>query len=208
MEYKIVYLSKEFIAIIHDELDLHRKGMELESNLDFLVDTVAEFPENKGIEPEYTDKLIYIASYYLFHLVEGHPFGDGNKRTAFLSTTGFLFLNSLITKYDEAKVSAYLTKMNTLIYQGMRPKEAVEQFRRELHGTPEFDLIQLLFDLAASEGVQVYQSPLEVFPHMKQLILETKQESGSESFENKPYFLRFFGRVLQSFFRKESEKNK
>ena len=42
-----------------------------------------------------------MAAAYLFHIVRGHPFVDGNKRTGLVSAMVFLALNEITIKADD-----------------------------------------------------------------------------------------------------------
>lgn len=46
------------------------------------------------------DGLFAMAAAYLFHIVQNHPFVDGNKRTGLLSTLVFLDLNGISIAHD------------------------------------------------------------------------------------------------------------
>ena len=46
------------------------------------------------------DGLFAMAGAYLFHIVQNHPFVDGNKRTGLLSTLVFLDLNGISIAHD------------------------------------------------------------------------------------------------------------
>ncbi|MBB2680518.1 UNVERIFIED_ORG: death-on-curing protein [Rhizobium esperanzae] len=61
-------------------------------------------PLNKAAYGE-TD-IFVLAAAYLYGIVRNHPFGDGNKRTGYLATFTFLYLNRYIIEADNAQVIA------------------------------------------------------------------------------------------------------
>lgn len=169
--------TKEFICAIHDVLELSGHGFISEDNLDFLeANTSSRFLESVGAsELPFEDQVAYLASYYLFHIITGHPFVDGNKRTAFLTMTTIFTENALMSKYDEEKVSVYLVKINNLIQNGSKPRVAIQAFERDLGGTTEYVLLNLLFDLAAAHGDNIYKNSNSIFAIVRQLLM--KEES-------------------------------
>lgn len=53
------------------------------------------------VAAQYIDNDIFeIAAIYMFHIIKNHPFVDGNKRTALITTITFLELNNLIANYE------------------------------------------------------------------------------------------------------------
>ncbi len=50
------------------------------------------------------ESLPEMAAAYLFHLVRGHPFLDGNKRVGLMAMLAFLGLNSLRLEAEEKKL--------------------------------------------------------------------------------------------------------
>jgi prophage maintenance system killer protein len=191
----IEYLSEKLILAIHDNLPPEALGFMSKTNFDFLMETVENFPENIGIPVKSRDeKIVWVSSYYLFHLVSSHPFNDGNKRTAFLTLTTFLISNGLLSNYNEEKVSSCLDKINSFVAKGSRPKVAIKLFEEELHDTPEYSLINLLFDLAASEGERVYSSPKEIFGIVNKFIF--KFENGKPLPCKKTFFNNFINSIV------------
>jgi death on curing protein len=65
--------------------------------------------ENKFLHPTIFDK----ASAYLYHICNNHPFIDGNKRTATVSTLVFLEDNGISLKFNEIKFENFIVEIAT-----------------------------------------------------------------------------------------------
>ena len=70
---------------------------------------------------------------YLFHIVQNHPFIDGNKRAGLAATIAFMRFNKrqLVADHDE------LMEMVLEVAQGQSTKEEIAQFLRENSAEPE-----------------------------------------------------------------------
>lgn len=177
MVHEYVSIPKELVLRIHDELPVAAEGFNAESNLDYLFETVKEFPESAGIiPPDLETKIVYVASYLLFHLVKGHPFNDGNKRTAFLTFSLFLMVNQHSPNYSEAKSNEALEKINELIKNGKKPVEAIEETFQQNRNSNEYHLIRLLFELGGADPKNTYKSPLEIYTSVRSLIIKLEDE--------------------------------
>jgi death-on-curing protein len=69
-----------------------------------------------------------MAAAYLFHLVQNHPFVDGNKRTGLLSTLVFLALNGIVL--DQATPALY--DLTVAVADGRLDKPAIAAALRQL----------------------------------------------------------------------------
>jgi death-on-curing protein len=67
-----------------------------------------------------------MAAAYLFHLVQNHPFVDGNKRVGLASALTFLKINAIEVIADEDE-AAYMVLE---VAQGQAGKEAIADFLR------------------------------------------------------------------------------
>jgi death-on-curing protein len=65
-----------------------------------------------------------MAAAYLFHIAQNHPFIDGNKRTALVSTLWFLLLNDIEIIADESD----LEEMVMAVARGELGKEDIANF--------------------------------------------------------------------------------
>ena len=68
-----------------------------------------------------------MAAAYLFHLVENHPFLDGNKRVGTMSALVFLELNG----YDFDATDDELTDIVLQVAGGKMPKDVLSAFFRQ-----------------------------------------------------------------------------
>ena len=71
--------------------------------------------------------LYEMAAAYLFHIVQNHPFVDGNKRTGVVAALVFLALNGVTI---EAKVDAF-ERMVWAVARGEADKATVAKFFRK-----------------------------------------------------------------------------
>ena len=71
-----------------------------------------------------------MAAAYLFHIVQNHPFIDGNKRTGLMAALVFLDLNGV--EIDAPKGSLYDLTMSVATGQAGK-QEIAEFFRRLAH---------------------------------------------------------------------------
>jgi death-on-curing protein len=71
--------------------------------------------------------LIEMAAAYLFHIVQNHPFIDGNKRTGTVAAIVFLSLNGIEFEADEI----HLEKLVIDVSKGKAGKNIVADFLRK-----------------------------------------------------------------------------
>lgn len=184
----VALLSKEDIIKIHSGLKAHTPGIASQSNLDFIFDLFEDYPEITGIEVESNElKITHMAGYLLFHLVKAHCFGDGNKRTAFLSFGTFLRINGFELNYNEEKVALKLQEITIEISHGKSPLEGIELIFSSLALSHEKTMIKLLFDLAGANSHKEYVSPTEIISIVETLI---KKGSTTNIMEDKKTSLR------------------
>ena len=86
------FLSLDEILEIHKDQIARYGGMAGIRDLGLLQSALAQPQATFGGQFLHTD-LIEMAAAYLFHIVQNHPFIDGNKRTAFAATYTFLAIN-------------------------------------------------------------------------------------------------------------------
>ena len=67
-----------------------------------------------------------MAAAYLFHIVQNHPFIDGNKRVGAVAAYIFLAWNSLRLTADQASYAELVLS----VARGETPKSAVAEFFR------------------------------------------------------------------------------
>lgn len=71
--------------------------------------------------------LIEMAAAYLFHIVQNHPFIDGNKRVGAVAALVFLQLNDCEVKLTNPELESLVLS----VAQGQAEKAAIAQFLRD-----------------------------------------------------------------------------
>ena len=69
-----------------------------------------------------------MAAAYLYHIVQNHPFVDGNKRTGAASAIIFLTINGIEIDGDEDG----LVKLTLAVAQGKAGKQQIADFFRKI----------------------------------------------------------------------------
>jgi death-on-curing protein len=77
------------------------------------------------------EDLISMAAAYLFHVVQNHPFVDGNKRTGLLAALVFLDLNGISITHD----SPGLYELTLSVAEGRLSKDVVARTLRRISQT-------------------------------------------------------------------------
>lgn len=118
--------TKEIVLI--NLIEIQEFGGELVGIRDQnMLESAVNMPQ-QSFGGEYLHKDIFaMAAAYLFHIAKNHPFVDGNKRTAVVSASVFLELNSLSLEMEGKK----LEEMTQNVVQGSVSKEEVAQAFRE-----------------------------------------------------------------------------
>jgi death-on-curing protein len=99
---ELVWINKNAVISMHLEALALHGGAEGIRDLGLLESALAR-PENLHAYSEQSPSLAQLAAAYAKGIVSNHPFIDGNKRTAFIVSVTFLFLNGLVltaTKED------------------------------------------------------------------------------------------------------------
>jgi death-on-curing protein len=114
-----------------DELEIHRDqiarygGSVGIRDIGLLNSAVAMPTATFGNQFLHSD-LYEMAAAYLFHLVQNHPFIDGNKRVGAAAVNVFLFLNDLHFAPDEEEYTQLVLSVAT----GELKKAAIAEFLR------------------------------------------------------------------------------
>lgn len=125
----IVFLDLDRVLRIHRSLIEHYGGIEGLRDAGLLESAVATPRATFGGEFLHKD-LFEMAAAYLFHIVQNHPFLDGNKRTGAAAAIVFLYLNGVELEADEDG----LVELTLAVAQGQAGKqEAAAFFRRLAH---------------------------------------------------------------------------
>jgi death-on-curing protein len=81
-----------------------------------------------GFGENYVHADIYeMTAAYLYHIVQNHPFIDGNKRTAAVASVVFLMMNGIEVNADEDSFE----KMVRSAAEGKTDKAAIARFFRD-----------------------------------------------------------------------------
>ena len=88
-----------------------------------------------GFGDEYLHKDVYeMAAAYLFHIVQNHPFIDGNKRAGAVTAMAFLEMNGAACKVTDDELVEFVLA----VAQGRMEKPDIARFFRE-HATAGAD---------------------------------------------------------------------
>jgi len=121
-----IFLTLDEIIDIHRDQIARYGGAEGIRDFGMLQSAVAMPAAGIGGRFLHAD-LCEMAAAYLFHVVQNHPFIDGNKRVGAVAAYVFLALNNLQLAADP---STY-TELVLSVACGKTPKSAVAEFLRE-----------------------------------------------------------------------------
>ena len=121
------FLTVEQVIEIHDAFLEDHGGLPGIRDKGLLISAV-DMPRTTMFG-EYLHKTIYEqAAAYLFHIVQNHPFNDGNKRTGALTAILFLELNNVAIIFTDQNYEEFVIK----VAQGKKNKEEIAYFLK--HG--------------------------------------------------------------------------
>jgi death-on-curing protein len=127
----VKFLTVEDALAIHaSQLDRFGGGSGVRS-LDLLESAVAQAQASFGGEYLHAD-VFEMAAAYLYHVVQNHPFVDGNKRTGLLCALVFLDLNGRTIGVPHER----LYEMTMAVASGEAEKAQVADLLRALTGQP------------------------------------------------------------------------
>lgn len=119
----ILFLTLEEVLEIHRDQIENYGGAEGIKDQGLLESALAQ-PET-SFAGEYLHKTIFeMAAAYCFHLIENHPFYDGNKRVGIVTALIFLDFNGFEVDVDED----VLEKFTLSIASGEKSKEEIAKF--------------------------------------------------------------------------------
>ena len=124
-------MDPKFLTL-DDALEVHRDQIEryggtLGVRDNGLLESALAAPQS-GFGGHYLHAdLFEMASAYLFHLVQNHPFLDGNKRVGAAAALTFLVMNGIETKIPNQA----LVQMVLSVAQGRTEKTAIADFFRQ-----------------------------------------------------------------------------
>ena len=102
-----VWVRQDAVLSMHEEALMHHGGAEGVRDIGLLESALAR-PKNLFAYAEEIPSLARLAASYAKGIVANHPFLDGNKRTAFIVSATFLFLNGIkLTASKEDRVITF-----------------------------------------------------------------------------------------------------
>lgn len=120
------FLTVEEVVEIHDVLLLDHGGLPGVRDKNLLVSSV-ETPRatmfGQFLHPTVYDK----AAAYLYHIVQNHPFNDGNKRTGAFSTLVFLEANEVVVTFSDDQYQVLVLQ----VAKGAMKKNEIAKFLSE-----------------------------------------------------------------------------
>jgi death-on-curing protein len=119
------FLTLDEIVAIHRDQIARYGGTEGVRDWGLLQSAIAMPAAGFGGRLVHAD-LCEMAAAYLFHLVQDHPFVDGNKRVGAVAADVFLAVNNLRLSADQ---DAY-AELVVSVARGEAPKSAVAEFFR------------------------------------------------------------------------------
>ncbi|MHB9134124.1 MAG: type II toxin-antitoxin system death-on-curing family toxin [Armatimonadota bacterium] len=122
----VIFLTLEDILVIHWDQLRRYGGSEGIRDRGLLLSALA-MPE-ASFQGEYLHQdLPAMAAAYLFHLVQNHPFVDGNKRVGLVATLAFLRINGYRLTCPKDTVEA----ITWTVAQGQCEKDALISFMQQ-----------------------------------------------------------------------------
>ena len=124
-----LFLTLDEVLEIHRD-QIERYGGTLGIRDQALLESAFAAPQS-GFGGHYLHGDLYeMAAAYLFHLVQNHPFLDGNKRVGTAAALTFLVMNGIETKIPNQT----LAQMVLSVAQGKTERAAIAEFFREHTG--------------------------------------------------------------------------
>ena len=120
------FLTPEEVIEIHADQIERYGGSPGTRDKDLLQSAVAMPESGFGEHYLHTD-LFEMAAAYLFHLIQNHPFMDGNKRVGAMAAFTFLKLNGLTLTAKDTEFESIILS----VAQGKMGKAGVAEFLRQ-----------------------------------------------------------------------------
>jgi len=124
-----LFLDLDHVMRLHRSLIEHYGGLDGTRDMGLLQSAIAMPQASYGGELLHSD-IFEMAAAYLYHIVQNHPFLDGNKRTGAAAAIVFLAMNNIQIDNDETG----LVDMTLSVACGQAGKtEIAEFFRSHAH---------------------------------------------------------------------------
>lgn len=120
-----IFLSLEDVLELHED-QINRYGGSLGIRDLGLLLSAIEMPKVTFAGQFLHEDVYAMSAAYLFHIVQNHPFIDGNKRAGLAAAIAFMGFNNLKMIADNST----LTNLVLAVAQGELGKEAIADFLR------------------------------------------------------------------------------
>jgi len=131
MDESATHPEPEFLSL-EAVIEIHKRGIEKYGgspeirDLALLESAIAQ--PQAGFGDEHLHGSIYeMAAAYLYHITQNHPFVDGNKRTATVTTNVFLLINGETFDPDDGE----LVELVYAVARGEKGKAEIAEFIRK-----------------------------------------------------------------------------
>jgi death-on-curing protein len=121
-----VFLSLDEVLEIHGD-QIERYGGRLGIRDMGLLQSALALPQAGSGGEYFHSDLCEMAAAYLFHIVQNHPFVDGNKRVGAMAAFTFLLLNGILLKAPEPAFESLVLS----VAKGKSDKAAIAGFFRK-----------------------------------------------------------------------------
>ena len=122
---EITFLSVDDVLLLHtDTIDIDGGSHGVRDH--GLLDAAVAMPRQQFGGQYLHEDIAAMAAAYLFHIAQNHPFIDGNKRAAVMSSLAFLRLNDV----DISMASQELEETTRRVASGELSKETLTQWLR------------------------------------------------------------------------------
>lgn len=129
-----LFLDLDHVLRTHRSLIEQYGGAEGMRDIGLLHSAIAMPQASFGRQLLHKD-IFEMAAAYLYHIVQNHPFIDGNKRTGAACAIIFLAVNNIQIDNDEAG----LVELTLAVAEGKSGKCEIAEFFRSRAGQGEFD---------------------------------------------------------------------
>ncbi len=119
----IKYLTLEQILEMHDIFIEKFGGLTGIRDINLLQSAI-ETPKASMFGEDMYPTIYNKAAAYLYHIVQNHPFNDGNKRTGFGVVYLFLRVNKVAILFDDESFENLIVE----VAKGMKTKEDISHF--------------------------------------------------------------------------------
>jgi len=119
------FLTVEDVVRFHEDLIERYGGLHGLRDLGALESAVSQ-PRSTFAGEYFHSDLYFMAAAYLFHIVQNHPFLDGNKRAGTYAALAFLEINGVEIKADPVELANFVLQ----VAQGLLSKEQIAEYLR------------------------------------------------------------------------------